>query len=172
MLRGPVLVFCQKGLDKHIGETSKLPKSWFFETSILKLAAVCPLNIHNFNFNGHLSLDRLYINRKTYFNLPNSAFWGWLSMESKPQNPGFRNNPESFHPCKQCRPRSDWFWRCGPIRAFPVCYSDKQPGKTTFFLKTEREKCSKIQIISCTIILPYLFGMLYLEINPKKSGLW
>ena len=53
-------------------ESSKFPKSRTFETPILKLA-VCPLNIHNFNFDGQLSLDRLYINKKPYFNLPNSA---------------------------------------------------------------------------------------------------
>ena len=40
-----------------------------------------------------------YINRKTYYNLPNSAIWGWLSIESQPQNPEFRNNHENFHPC-------------------------------------------------------------------------
>ena len=34
------------------------------KSKLLKLA-VCPLNIHNFNFNGQLSLDRLYILRKT-----------------------------------------------------------------------------------------------------------
>ena len=76
-----------------MGESSKFPKSWTFETPILKLA-VGPLNIHNFNFNGQLSFDRLYKNRKTYHYLPNSVFWGWLSMESQPQNPEFRNNPE------------------------------------------------------------------------------
>ena len=73
-------------------ESSKFPKSWTLETSILKFA-VCPLIIHNFQ----LPLDRLYINRKTYYNLPNSAFWGWLSMESKPHYPESRNNPENFH---------------------------------------------------------------------------
>ena len=31
--------------------------------------------------------------------LLNSAFWGWLSMESQPQNPEFRIDPENFHPC-------------------------------------------------------------------------
>ena len=56
-----------------MGESSKFSKSCTFETPILKLA-VCPLNIHNFNFNGKLSLDRLYMNRKIYYNLPNSAF--------------------------------------------------------------------------------------------------
>ena len=84
--------------QKYLFTGSKFPKSWTFETSILKLA-VCPLNIHNFNFTGHLSLDKLYINRKTHYILPNSAFWDWLSMESQLQNPEFRNNPENFHPC-------------------------------------------------------------------------
>ena len=56
----------------YMDESSKFPKSCTFETPILKLA-VCPLNIHNFNFNGQVSLDRLYINRKTYYNPPNSA---------------------------------------------------------------------------------------------------
>ena len=28
--------------------------------------------------------------------LPNSAFWGQLSMESRPQNPEFRNNSNTF----------------------------------------------------------------------------
>ena len=36
---------------------------------------------------------------KSHDNLPNSGFWGWLSTESQPQNPEFRNNPENFHPC-------------------------------------------------------------------------
>ena len=72
-----------------MGESSKFPKSWIFETPILKLA-VCPLNSHNSN--GQMYLDSLYIKRKTYYNLPNLAFWGWLSMESQPQNHEFRNN--------------------------------------------------------------------------------
>ena len=46
-----------------------------------------------------MSLDRLKINQKSY-NLPNSAFWGWPSVERQPQNPEFRNNPENFHPCR------------------------------------------------------------------------
>ena len=40
-------------------------------------------------------------NQRGYYNLLNSAFWGWLSMESQPQNPEFRINPENFHPCIQ-----------------------------------------------------------------------
>ena len=44
-------------------------------------------------------LDNLKINQRRYYNnLPNSAFWGWLSTESQPQNPEFRINPENVHP--------------------------------------------------------------------------
>ena len=35
--------------NDYIGESSKFPKSWTFQTPILKLA-ICPLNIHNFKF--------------------------------------------------------------------------------------------------------------------------
>ena len=51
------------------------------------------------SFNGQLSLDRLKINQRSYYDLPNSAFWGGLSVESQPENPEFRNNPENFHQC-------------------------------------------------------------------------
>ena len=51
------------------------------------------------SLNGQLSLDRLKINQRSYYELPNSAVWGWLSVESQPQNPEFRNNPENIHPC-------------------------------------------------------------------------
>ena len=47
---------------------------------------------------GLLSLDRPNINQRTYYNPPNSAFWGWLSKERQPQNPEFRNNPENLYP--------------------------------------------------------------------------
>ena len=33
-------------------------------------------------------------NQRSYYNLRNSGFWGGLSMESPPQNPEFRINPE------------------------------------------------------------------------------
>ena len=36
-------------------------------------------------------LDRMKLNQKSYYYLQNSAFWGWLSMGSQPQNPEFRN---------------------------------------------------------------------------------
>ena len=77
---------------------------WPWLLSVLKLKFCCCLFIVLFLLPFGVGVlcrvpDRLYINRKTYYNLPNSAFWGWLSMESQPQNPEFRNNPENFHPC-------------------------------------------------------------------------
>ena len=39
---------------------------------------------------------------RSYYNLLNSGFWGWLSEESQPQNPEFRNIPENFHPWNFC----------------------------------------------------------------------
>ena len=44
-----------------------------------------------------MCLDNLKTNQGSYFNLLNSAFWGWLSIESQPQNPELRINPEKFH---------------------------------------------------------------------------
>ena len=46
-----------------------------------------------------LSIEKLKINERCYYNLLNSTFWDWLSIESQPQNPEFRNNAENFHPC-------------------------------------------------------------------------
>ena len=57
---------------------------------------VCLQNTKDFKFK--LSLDYLKISQRSYYNLPNSAFCGRLSVESRPQNPEFRNNPEIFHP--------------------------------------------------------------------------
>ena len=44
-----------------------------------------------------LSLDKLKTNLIRCTNLRNSVFLDSLSMESQPQNPEFRNNPEIFH---------------------------------------------------------------------------
>ena len=49
--------------------------------------------------NDWLCFDYLKTKQKSYYKLPNSAFWGWLSIESQPQNAEFRINPENFHPC-------------------------------------------------------------------------
>ena len=50
------------------------------------------------NLFAQLPVDTLKINQRSYFNLPHSVLWGWLSMESLPQNPEFRNNSKIFHP--------------------------------------------------------------------------
>ena len=80
-----------------MGESSKFPKFRTFKIPILKLA-VCPLIFTISSLNGQLSLERLEINHRGYYDLSNSAFWGWLSVESQPQNPELRNYPENFHP--------------------------------------------------------------------------
>ena len=81
-----------------MGESSKFSKSWTLEYQNLKLA-LCLQMIKNSRLNGQIPLyDRLKLNQKSYYYLQNSAFWGWLSLESQPQNPEFRNNSENFHP--------------------------------------------------------------------------
>ena len=102
MMHWPLFLFLFCSLVSTY-ESSKFPKSWTFETPILK-PAVCPLNILNFKFKWLIAL-RLKINQRSYYDLSNSAFWGWLSVESQPQNPEFRNNPENFHP-------SESHWYC------------------------------------------------------------
>ena len=91
-----------KDTKHHItmGESSKIPKSWTLENQNLKLA-VCLQIIKKCKFNGQIPLDKLklHVNQKSYYYLQNSAFWGWLSMESQPPNHEFRNNLENFHPC-------------------------------------------------------------------------
>ena len=45
-----------------------------------------------------MCLDDLKIIKGNCYNFPNTAFWGWLSMESQPQNPEFRINPVKLSP--------------------------------------------------------------------------
>ena len=71
-----------------MGENSK---SWTFEIQNLK-QAVWLQNNNNFKLNGQLSYGILKVVQRIYYNLLNSAFWGWISVESQPQN------PENFHP--------------------------------------------------------------------------
>ena len=81
-----------------MGESSKFEKSWTFELQSLFLQYAHQI-FTIWSLYGQLSLDRPNINQRTCYNLPNSAFWGRLSMEIQPQNPEFRNNPENFHLC-------------------------------------------------------------------------
>ena len=80
----------------YMGESSKFPKSWNLKNfqhayKTVKFQVKMVLK---------LLLDNLKRNMKAYnYDLPNSVFWGWLSMESQPQNPEFRNNPGNSHPC-------------------------------------------------------------------------
>ena len=62
----------------YMGESSKIPKSETFKIPILKLEVhvpVCPLTtVTILSLNGQFSFDRLTINQRPYYNLPNSAF--------------------------------------------------------------------------------------------------
>ena len=55
-------------------------------------------------------------------------------MESQPQNPEFRNNPENFHPCmgEQGRFRQGCTkvqsQMCSLVRAFTACIANYRPG--------------------------------------------
>ena len=97
-----ILVICTYGIltwvKVQLFQNPWTQKFKYFGKFELSKLVVCLQIINNFNLNGQLSLDELKINQRSYNN-PNSAFWGWLSMESQPQNPEFRNNPENFHPC-------------------------------------------------------------------------
>ena len=62
-------------LDSNMGESSKFLKSWTLEIQIFK-----PTNIYNFMFEWLIVFWYLKINQKRYYNLPNSAFWGWLLL--------------------------------------------------------------------------------------------
>ena len=87
---------------------------------------------------GKLSLNRLNINLKSYYNLLNSGFWGLLSTESQPQHPELRNNPENFQPCE-----SDIF--CCLMITFANSLQPDQAGSKLFdswkfFKKVDFEK--------------------------------
>ena len=42
-------------------------------------------------------------------------------MESQPQNPEFRINPENFHPCSEMQGSGETVWSQRPIRSLPDC---------------------------------------------------
>ena len=75
----------------RMGEGSKFPKSWTFEFQDLKHAVCLKTTAISIKMLNYLKII-LKINQRSYYNLLNSAFWGWHSMESLPQNAEFRNN--------------------------------------------------------------------------------
>ena len=77
---------------QSIGESSKFPKSWTLENQDLKLAA-CLQITKTSKYNGQTASDKLKLNQKGYYNLQNSAFWGWLSNQ----------NPEKDLPWQSCK---------------------------------------------------------------------
>ena len=96
------------------------------------------------SLNGQLSSDRLYINKKTYYNSSNSAFWGWLSMESQPQNTEFRNNPENLHPC------SSSIWNIWPKTKWHsiLISNETQPQKPDLGIKYQLHGFALIFVVS------------------------
>ena len=102
-----VVLFVERG---GVGGGGQPPYSQCYSLSIVSSSCItrkfvvrfvfCQKKIikkNNLNLNGQLSQSELKINQRNYHYLPNSAFWGWLSIESQPQNPEFRNNPENVH---------------------------------------------------------------------------
>ena len=87
--------FLRCKMEYNSSHRSKFQKSWTLEIQIFKPVRCLQKWIISC-LNGYLCLDYLKINQRSYYELPNSAFWGWLSMESQPQNPEFRINPENF----------------------------------------------------------------------------
>ena len=77
------------------GRKFKISKILNFWKSSLKHAVCLQLSSIP-SLNGHLSIDKLKLNQRSCANLPNSGFWGWLSVESQPKNPEFRNNPANL----------------------------------------------------------------------------
>ena len=74
-------------------------KSCTFEIQNLKHAE-SQQNNNNFHCKWSIVLRHTEnISENLFYNLPNSGFWGWLSMESQAQNPEFRNIPKNFRPC-------------------------------------------------------------------------
>ena len=61
-------------------------------------------------------LNRLNINGKCYYNLPNSVFWGWLSVESPPQilNSGIILKTFTHVPQKTASHQRHWPWQETP----------------------------------------------------------
>ena len=57
-------------------------------------------------------------------------------MESQPQNPEFRNNPENFHPCGYIIRTSTWKYGCGAHGEQLIDFSNDH--QHMFLLKREQ----------------------------------
>ena len=63
---------------------------------------------------------------------------------------------------KQCRPRSDCFWRSSLIRVFSVCYSDKHfvnssPENQLFIWKQKEKRVQYFRTFTVTLNFRFLF---------------
>ena len=72
-MRKPAFAVC-------MGESSKFPKSWTLEVQNLKLALCLQNSKKKSSLTGQMHFKKLKINQRSYNNLPNSVFWGWLSI--------------------------------------------------------------------------------------------
>ena len=103
------------------------------------------------------------INQRSWYILLNSAFWGWLSVESHPQNPEFRNNLENFHPSRWA---SSWDL-CTNCRDFPK--PDLGPNIAPSQLKYEQKLPKMLYIILNFLVLH--FGKNFMKIRTKIAKL-
>ena len=65
-------------------------------------------------------------------------------MESQPQNPKFRNNPENFHPCESVHkilvnPYPTTIFVQKMLNAFYVCYIYSSAFQTSFFFHGSKQ---------------------------------
>ena len=127
-------------------EISNFPKSWTFELQTLK-HTVCPQNNINFKLKWSIVSIHTDITQRSYmyYRLQNSAFWGWLSMESLSQNPEFRNNPENSHPWIHHEDEKCGSWSAGDEASWSGCRQFwKKTMHTVDFL--DCHECSKLTI--------------------------
>ena len=101
-LTATLLLVCNKirvsGYEAHamcMSESEKFSKFQIEEIQIINLHHAFKILLIS-SLNGQLSLNILKMNQRSQFNLLNSVF----SVESQPQNPDFKSNPENCHPCK------------------------------------------------------------------------
>ena len=109
-----VLVFysrTQHSASRKAQTSGPLISSW-------ENALACKMALYNQN-----------INQRSYYNQPNSVFWGRLSLNIFHLNPELRNDPENFH-LFMFQPAFAENWR--PHKGYPVSqYTSYLCGKIT-----------------------------------------